>query len=422
MTVAENPAQPAGRRIQLSFAVVPARHPTGKEPLFYFAGGPGGSALGVAKFVSQVFGAAGRDVVLLDQRGVGASAPLLCPPLTPSIAISGLRSYARDCVPHLRADPRMYGTDAAVDDADALRAALGYEQVMVYGGSYGATAALVYIARHGKHVKAAILDGATSPDVAFFERAPRNAQAQIDDLSAACDADAGCVKAYGHLSDQLRSVMKALRAQPASVTVQDRSVPFGAAEAGLTIELLSRDPATMPKLFPLTHAAASGNVAPLAKIYAGSVLPGLLATTRQVMYWRILCFEGWARQRLSAPAAAAGSYLQDESAAELQFRAAFCSALPKPRAEPDTATPPKSEVPVLALVGGLDPQDPKRNITPITRTMPHTTILTVPGAGHGSIQYGCLPAVAARFLDTRRIGAADRSCAAKVGPPSFRPE
>ncbi|HEX7527392.1 MAG TPA: alpha/beta fold hydrolase [Gaiellaceae bacterium] len=183
LIVPENRTQPSGRRISLSFAVIKTRHATAKEPLFYFAGGPGGSALGVAKFASQVFGRTGRDLVLLDQRGVGASAPLLCPEPPPNLAIGSLRSYARDCVANLRADSRRYGTDAAMDDADSLRAALGYQRVVVYGGSYGATAALVYIARHGSHVKAAILDGATSPDVPFFELAPQAGQAQIRLLS-----------------------------------------------------------------------------------------------------------------------------------------------------------------------------------------------------------------------------------------------
>ncbi len=419
LTVLEDRARLAGRRISLSFAVIPARRTTAKEPLFYFAGGPGGSALGAARGAAQVFGRTGRDVVLLDQRGVGASAPVLCPALQPSFAITALHTYARNCVAQLRADSRMYGTDAATDDADALRAALGYQQVMVYGGSYGATAALVYIARHGRHVKAAILDGGTSPDVPFFERAPIAGQAQVEALSAACDARADCVKAYGHLAAELGSVVQKLREHPFVLSAAEGPVSLGGAEAGLTLEALSRDPATIPQLFTVAHAAATGNLAPLAKVYAGSVRPGLFATTRQVMYWRILCFEGWARQRPSSLPAAAGTYLYDEAAAELQFRAAFCSALPKPAAEADTGVPPKSSVPVLALVGGLDPQDPKRNITPIMRTMPHTTVLTVPGAGHGSVQYGCLPAVAARFLDSRRITAADRSCAEKVEPPSF---
>ena len=157
--------------------------------------------------------------------GWGGSAPLLCPALPLSFAIADLRGYARDCAASLHADPRMYGTDAAMDDADALRAALGYRRVMVYGGSYGATAALVYIARHGSHVKAAILDGATSPDVPFFEKAPQAGQAQLNLLSARCDANPNCVKTYGHLAASVSSLITRLRAHPVAATVGGGSGP-----------------------------------------------------------------------------------------------------------------------------------------------------------------------------------------------------
>lgn len=418
LSVAENRARASGRRISLSFAVIPARGAKGREPLFYLAGGPGGSALASARFAVEVFGGAKRDIVLLDQRGIGRSAPLVCPSPAPEIETSELPAFARRCVAGIRTDTNMYGTDAAMDDVDALRAALGYERVVVYGGSYGATAALVYVARHGAHVTRVVLDGGTSPDIPFFERAPLAGQAAIDRLSARCDADPRCVGAFGHLTPQVAETIEQLRANPATVATNGVRVPFGAAEAGLTIQSLSRDPATLKALLALVHQAASGDTAPLAKVYAAAVRPVVIANIRKLMYWRITCFEGWARQRpQEATAAARGTYLEDEVAAELEFRGAFCPALPQPPPEPDTAAPPRSRVPVLALVGGLDPQDPRANIAPLARAMPRTTIVDVPGGGHGSIQYGCLPRVAARFLDTGRVTSADRACSNRVEPP-----
>jgi len=43
----------------------------------------------------------------------------------------------------------------------------------------------------------------------------------------------------------------------------------------------------------------------------------------------------------------------------------------------------------------------------------------VPSAAHGSLQWGCLPNVTARFFNTHRLGATDRACAAAVLPPPF---
>jgi hypothetical protein len=45
--------------------------------------------------------------------------------------------------------------------------------------------------------------------------------------------------------------------------------------------------------------------------------------------------------------------------------------------------------------------------------------LVVPGAGHGSLQYGCVPNVAARYFTSHRLTSADRACASAVLPPPF---
>ena len=54
----------------------------------------------------------------------------------------------RACLASLNGDPTQYGTAAAADDLEAVRAALGYRTLNLYGISYGATLAQVYLARH----------------------------------------------------------------------------------------------------------------------------------------------------------------------------------------------------------------------------------------------------------------------------------
>jgi pimeloyl-ACP methyl ester carboxylesterase len=93
--------------------------------------------------------------------------------------------------------------------------------------------------------------------------------------------------------------------------------------------------------------------------------------------------------------------------------------LGRPLPAPDTGRVPRSRVPTLFLVGDLDPQDPYANVAGARRSLPNAHVLVVPGAGHGSVQHGCLPEVARRFLAIRRLTAADRSCARSVPPPPF---
>ncbi|MDP3613831.1 MAG: alpha/beta hydrolase, partial [Rubrivivax sp.] len=82
-----DPAQPGGIQIDVHYAVLPALARNRKpDPVLFFAGGPGQSAMDlggpVARMLTRL--AYRRDVVLIDQRGTGRTAPLLCPELEPA--------------------------------------------------------------------------------------------------------------------------------------------------------------------------------------------------------------------------------------------------------------------------------------------------------------------------------------------------
>ena len=78
-----DPSRPEGRRIDVHFLVVPSTAPHKREdPVFFFAGGPGQSAIALAPRVMPWFARLNRrrDIVFIDQRGTGRSAPLECAP------------------------------------------------------------------------------------------------------------------------------------------------------------------------------------------------------------------------------------------------------------------------------------------------------------------------------------------------------
>ena len=85
LTVLENRERPEGRKIKLTVAVLPANtlHPQ-PDPLFVLAGGPGQAATNLGPFVALLQDVRrNRDIVLVDQRGTGRSAPLDCPAWRP---------------------------------------------------------------------------------------------------------------------------------------------------------------------------------------------------------------------------------------------------------------------------------------------------------------------------------------------------
>jgi pimeloyl-ACP methyl ester carboxylesterase len=104
----------------------------------------------------------------------------------------------------------------AMDDLDAVRAALGYRQLDVIGSSYGATAAQVYLKLHPSSVRTLILMGGTAIDIPFFGRYAVNAQRALDQLARLCASDPGCRKAFPGWERQFGALVKAWNAHPAN--------------------------------------------------------------------------------------------------------------------------------------------------------------------------------------------------------------
>jgi pimeloyl-ACP methyl ester carboxylesterase len=413
LAVREDRRVTGGRKVKLFVAVVSAYGPRPhREPIFYLAGGPGGAAASQdAPFASRALLPANstRDLVLVDQRGVGKSAPLVCKTLPQSV------EEAQGCLRAVGRDPRLYTTDAAMDDLDAVRQALRYRRVVLYGGSYGATAAQVYIARHGSHVAAAVLDGGTLLDVPVFERMPLATQQAFDRLAGRCAADATCHAAFPDVAGDLRTVFARLRVAP----VADGAFTFDVAAAQDTLRTLLRVPAATARIPLMLHRAAEGDYRELLANWA-PIRDGGTLTARQLMYWAIVCGEGWARfDERELRRWASGTEFLEGFLGEAQALPVVCPLLGPPVPAPDTGMVPKSRLPVLFLVGGMDPQDPIENVAAASASLPNAQILVVPGAGHGSLQYGCVPNVAARFFAQHRLTAADRACALKVVPPPF---
>jgi pimeloyl-ACP methyl ester carboxylesterase len=81
VTVAENPADPDGRKIDLALAWIPVEGEAEPDPVFMIAGGPGQSAREAFPAVAPAFADINRSrhILLLDQRGTGGSNLLACP-------------------------------------------------------------------------------------------------------------------------------------------------------------------------------------------------------------------------------------------------------------------------------------------------------------------------------------------------------
>jgi hypothetical protein len=133
LAVPEDPARPQGTSIELQVAVVPAlnRRETA-APLFLLAGGPGQAASDLYTSYAGAFARINRNhaIVLVDQRGTGRSAPLMChyPDDWQQGAddLAQLGAATRSCLAKFGDRVRFYTSSAAVADLDRVRSALGY--------------------------------------------------------------------------------------------------------------------------------------------------------------------------------------------------------------------------------------------------------------------------------------------------------
>ena len=410
LRVPEDSGRPEGRQIALRVAVIPATRQPARGALFYLEGGPGGAASAAAVSVNEIFAKVSefRDLVLVDQRGTGGSDALTCPQEhVQATDAEAVASYLRGCFARFGTRARHLTSTAAADDLEGVRRALGYGRVDVYGSSYGATLAQLYLRRHPRSVRTVTLDSASLPSVPVYELAARNAELALRAQVARCQTEPRCREAFPDTRGELARV---LAGHP----------PAEADRLATAIAALLRSTEDAARVPRVIHAAAAGDAAPLSREYTALVGRELDPRARLAMAWMILCDERWARFDAGATArASSGSYLARAAHARARFIRQACAAVPDGAGARAPSGPWSSRVPVLLLAGGADPQDPAGNLRGWRGTFPSGRLIIVPGLGHGVIAYGCLRLVVARFVAAGSVRGLDASCARRVPLPAF---
>jgi len=286
----------------------------------------------------------------------------------------------------------------AMDDLDAVRKALGYRQLDIIGSSYGATAAQVYLTLHPAAVHTLVLAAGTAIDVPFFYRYAVNAQRALDQLAKSCASQPDCRKTFPNWERQFGGLVKAWNTHPMHGMSGD--------ELASVIHAMLLDSEKAVSIPLVVNHAAAGDYAPLG--HAGS---GDLPFTIGLMS-SIWCNEPWVGLDATGP-----WHTDFDSYATAQIAAVRhqCSSVPK-RAEPRAPwrLPVSSRVPVLALVGGADPQDPLTNLANLKQHFPDSRIVSFPQVGHEFNIGGCVDEMMAdlvgrgttRNLDTTRCAGA----------------
>ena len=157
-----NRKRPSEGTVPIFFEFYPHRDPgPSDEAILVTEGGPGFSVTQdpfIGGFYLELFDPLldTRDLILLDQRGVGRSDAIDCPELQ-----DGSDQIYRDvraCADQLGPAAHRYSSGDVALDIEDVRKALGIRKLNFYGGSYASQDIQSYATRFPKRLRSAVLD------------------------------------------------------------------------------------------------------------------------------------------------------------------------------------------------------------------------------------------------------------------------
>jgi pimeloyl-ACP methyl ester carboxylesterase len=373
-----------------------------------------------------------REVLFVDQRGTGRSGVLTCRGLRGIVPALGPReqllSRIGACGRELGPRASLYGTAAAADDIDAVRAALGLQRLDLWGASYGTYLMTVYAARHPAHVRSLVLHGAYPID--FDPWALDRLAATRRSIALVCARTHDC-RAERVLGDVARLAAR-LRTRPLTFTVpaRARAMTVRLDEAALaSVVYGGGNVAGFGRIPAAAASAVAGDLAPLRRLVELTLQPideGFGQGFAQGCHDspRVFSFAD------SAPARRA-AYLDARGAISSRALAPFsaqawtatqleavdtCLQWPNDRsaARPFPSATPMPDVPVLALTGDLDTNTPAASGRKAAGRFPQATFVEIPNIGHTPETSPCAVAVALRFVATLNV---DKPACAGTGTP-----
>lgn len=435
-------SDPARGTIELSVIRYPARKPAERiGVLVANPGGPGGSAVDFMKAWQSLLAPGIRDrfdLVAFDPRGVGESTPILCHDrLQELVAVDPdpdtdaewreaervARAFADDCAAAAGRLLPYVGTKNVARDMDALRAALGEEQLTYVGYSYGTTLGAVYADMFPGRVRAFVLDGGTDQSLDYetlavtqmvgFERALR---AYLDD----CAATRCALARQGDPRAAIDRVIAAAEQQPIPAPGADRPAGPGEVQLGIIAALYSKF--TWNQLTQALVRALEGDGTGLVQLTdfylqrnPDGSYPNLIEANYAVNSIDSACPKDPLAYRAMADRFAKVAPTFGRSAATSGLVCAYWAAPPDPLTAPRAAGAP----PILVIATTNDPATPYEWGKALSEQLASGVLLTYRGEGHTIYAQGsaCVDEVVNAYLLNLAVPAAGAACGDGPPPP-----
>jgi len=404
LVVAENPDDADGSTLELNILRLPAVSASpAEDPLFIIAGGPGQSAVSLANGVAGYFAAVRkqRDIVFIDQRGTGQSAPLECegaddvsPQLSSEQQREAMLKILAKCAETHAARAVWYSTPYAINDIESVRVALNYPRINVWGVSYGTRVALAYLQRFPESVRTLVIDGVAPASMHLLDSMAQDVRGALTTVIKQCADNQACTQRYGDVQADYDAAMALLAEQPRDVIISHplTQLPETVRTDDETLDTLvrmalySRDTS---RLIPFVlHSAKTEDFVPAASLL-------MMFSSQQKntiaygMHLTVLCNEDYPGSET-----ASGNI----SSPQGLFFNKVCQFWSTSIIPADYKQPVTSDKPVLILSGGRDPVTPVRWGDAVQQHLSNSLHLIAPGGHHSITRDGCVPNLIAQFI------------------------
>ena len=402
-----------GRRVQIAVAIVRSKAPKpAADPVFLLAGGPGVSGVltlysdRILQFLES------RDVILIDQRGMGHSQPGLFCQSGETTAACKTRLVKQGI------DLTQFHTAAIADDIELLRQVLGCARINLFGFSYGTFLAQELLRSHPEGIRSAVLDSCLPVSVATTTEGGPGAMASFRNLSADCAADTACNGAYPDLENTLYTVLDQASANPFTVTINGTKQSVDSAMLVTSLLMALNSPQQMPYVPGAIKALATGDTgsSALAAVLASNADTRAYLDSQgakiSVQCHDVLAFETYAEAAVRN--ATLNAHIADHYNLFAKTGHEQCAAWQTGAAAAAFRQPVRSAVPTLILGGRYDTLTCAEWGQTIAATLDNAHFFAVPKTGHVTIQRDCPLSMAKAFLaDPSK--APDGACLADIG-------
>jgi pimeloyl-ACP methyl ester carboxylesterase len=431
LIVLESRAKAGGATVAVAFLRLKSTSAKPGAPIVFLMGGPGIPATVMASIPPywELFDAlrASGDVILLDQRGLGMSAPKLdCPPLKEPLDTTLLTSqaalvsaYAKvvaACAAHWReagVDPRAYSDVAIADDIDDIRAALGVPRVSVLGFSYGTRLAMAFARRRPDRLERLVLQGPTDVDLEYHISLQHDSL--FSRIAGFAAADTATTAFSRDLVARMRTIFDRASNQPVLVKIRRTSgdsvvIPVGREGLRGLIEGHLAD----PRLPAFVATTEHGDLTILTRWVEG-MYNDFGGGAGTLMARAVTCsFTPSAARRAMVDPLGSQSIF-GPSFDNFASDPAFCSALGGTAAVPQSHARGPIAAPVLFITGELDDRTPVGNDAVLAREFSNSIRLVVTNGGHELLPDPGVRAVVVDFFAGRDV----RGRVLKGDPPRF---